>query len=170
MMMSFGDTVRDGGGFLGTSVWRSLSGDGEFVRMTAYESVAALDASYESMLASGFLERAVQRYGVAPDVTRCLPVYSASGFAFGAGEDAAGYLTLSMRAMDLGEGPAWVEKLKYNFTEISLIPGFSGCWIGVTDDVPDEVTGLALWQTEGSARSSIPDSPHYEIKVFGRYR
>lgn len=168
MLRSFGDEVQDDSGFISTSVWKDLDRAGEFMRITAFRDFDALFQSYDEMVENGFLEEAVERWGVAPDVRRQIPVYS-KNFEFkqlGKME----FLSLSVRAMEPGQGPAWIEKMKYNFAEIEILPGMRGCWIGQHDEIDDEIAGIVIWDSLDACRQSIPEPLHYPIHVFARYR
>lgn len=168
MLRSFGDEVADDKGFVSTSVWQDLSNPNKFVRLTGFKSFDALFSSYDQMVASGFLEEAVEKWGVAPDVMRVEPVDEfKSGFGKMREHE---ILSLSVRVMDPGYGDAWIEKMKYNFDEISALPGMEGWFIGRSDEVSDEIVGIASWDTEEACRRSIPPKVHYPIGIYRRYR
>jgi hypothetical protein len=79
-------------------------------------------------------------------------------------------LSLSIRAMEPGQGEPWVEKMKYNFAEVAALPGLAGWFIGRSDEVEDEIVGIASWDNHEACMRSIPDSVHYPISVYRRYR
>lgn len=168
MLQSFGEEVADDKGFVATSVWQDLGDPHRFVRLTGFKSFETLFSSYDQMVESGFLEEAVTKWGIAPDVMRVEPV----------GEHGVGFkklreseiLSLSIRVMDPGYGDAWIEKMKYNFEEIAALPGMHGWFIGRSDEVVDEIVGIASWDSEDACRRSIPPKVHYPIGLYRRYK
>ncbi|MDI9638876.1 hypothetical protein QPK87_28285 [Kamptonema cortianum] len=168
MLLSFGDEVREDRGYVSTSVWHDVVHQDRYLRITAFENWEALEKSYQEMVDSGFLVEAVEKWGVAPDVIRCVPAWS-HRFSFKDIHDSE-FLSLSIRALDPGFGSDWVNKLKNNFREVSLIPGFEGAWVGTTDILPDQVTGIVLWQDEASFKRSVPADVEYQIDLYSAYR
>lgn len=168
MLRSFGDEVADDKGFVATSVWQDLSDPNRFVRLTGFKDFDTLFKSYDEMVASGFLEEAVAKWGIAPDVMRLEPV-AEHGTGFKKLRENE-ILSLSIRVMDPGYGDAWIEKMKYNFEEISALPGMAGWFIGRSDEVTDEIVGVASWESEEACRRSIPPKVHYPIGIYRRYR
>ncbi|ARU41074.1 hypothetical protein CCB80_07940 [Armatimonadetes bacterium Uphvl-Ar1] len=168
MLRSFGDEVADDKGFVATSVWQDIDSPHKFMRVTAFRDFDSLFSSYDEMVASGFLEAAVEKWGIAPDVMRVEPVAR-----HGVGVEqfrTHDVMSLSIRAMEPGYGDEWIEKMKYNFEEVSVLPGMEGWFIGRSDEVEDEIVGMVSWDTEEACRRTIPDSVHYDIRVFRRYR
>jgi len=168
MLRSFGDAVANDMGFESTSVWQDIKNPAEFMRLTSFKDFDSLFKSYDHMVESGFLEGAVLKWGVAPDVRRQIPIWS-HHFDFARAHESE-ILSLSVRAMEPGQGDAWADKMRYNFTEMQVLPGMHGCWIGRSDEIDDEISGIATWATEEACCSSIPDHLHYPIHVYRRYR
>lgn len=168
MLRSFGEQVADDRGFVATSVWQDIENPNQFVRLTAFKDFDSLFKSYDEMVESGFLEAAVERWGVAPDVKRIVPIEEKGPGIQNMREHQV--LSLSIRAMEPGQGNPWVEKMKYNFAEMEALPGMHAWFIGRSDEVDDEIVGLVGWATEEACRRTIPDTLHYPISVYRRYR
>lgn len=168
MLRSFGEEVAGDKGFVATSVWQDTTNPNKFMRLTGFKDFDSLFKSYEEMVESGFLEAAVEKWGVAPDVMRVEPVQERGLGIKKMRENEC--LSLSIRVMDPGYGEAWVEKMKYNFEEIAVLPGMAGWFIGRSDEVEDEIVGIVSWETEEACMRSIPPRVHYPISVYRRYR
>ncbi len=168
MLRSFGEEVGDDSGFISTTVWQDIDHPGAFMRVTAFRDFDALFKSYDEMVESGFLEESIEKYGISPDIRRNIPIWD-KRFDFHQLKKVQ-YISLSVRAMEPGQGVPWIEKMKYNFAEIEILPGMRGCWIGQHDEIEDEITGLVAWDSLESCRQSIPQPLHYPIYVFRRYR
>lgn len=155
-------------GYISTSVWREVNDRDSYLRLTFFRDVTAMDQFYDKINRSQALIDSINKYGIAPDVQRC-EVFELIRMAPNRIHESE-FLSLSIRAMDPGHGVDWAEKLSMNLQEVSTIPGFEGAAVASGESVPDEIVGLALWQTPDSFKRSVPDRPDYEISLYELYR
>lgn len=168
MLLSFGDEVSDDRGFIATSVWQEVDNPNRFLRLTAFRDFDSLFKSYDEMVQSGFLETAVEKWGIAPDVKRIVPIEKKGDGVEHMRENP--FVSVSIRAMEPGQGDPWVQKMKYNFAEIESLPGMQGWFIGRCDELDDEIVGIVGWASEEACRRTIPPHMHYPVTVYRRYR
>lgn len=169
MFENYRQLVSSCEGFVGTSVWRQLADQNQFMRATVFETTAAYLKAYDWMVESGGLETAIHRYGVLPDV-QMFEVKWTHGRRLERALDHE-FLSLSDRAMDTTDSAeAWVDKLKMNLRECDSIPGFDGCLIATGYSLSQRVLALALWRSEQAFLESVPGQPDYAIPFYQRVR
>ncbi len=168
-MSSYTSTASSSSGFLSTSVWQSLDDKYSFCRLVQYRSIEEWQTVYDTMVKSGFLADAVQRYDVVPDIEMYRPVWTKSCDL--SKVQTGQILSLSVRTTDPGYAQEWVDELKDIFESISLIPGFMGAEVAQNHIVAEEVLGLAHWATKPAFEGSIPmHGSGYPIRAYQAYR
>lgn len=168
MLGSVPEQARSAPGFLSSSVWRLVSEDQSFFRLTIFDGVETMDAFYDGISKSDGLLDAIRNFGVVPDVIR-MSIDSFHHFDPRRIHESE-FMSFSLRALDPGYGPEWAEKLGNNFEEVSTLPGFEGALVSTGLDVDERVAGFAFWQTVDSFRRSVPDNPDYAIDLYKLYR
>ncbi len=168
LLSDFPEKAKQAPGFISTSVWRHSTDMESFLRLTVFENQVDSDSFYDRILKSDSLVEAIQRFGIAPNVTQ-FSTNSLIKFDPARVHESE-FLSFSLRALDPGMESEWVQKLKNNLTEVSSIGGFEGAMIGTETDSSARVAGLAFWQTAESFARSVPSNPDYEIKLYSLYR
>lgn len=78
------------------------------------------------------------------------------------------FLSVSTRIADMGYSPELLTELQTIFQELKMLPGHLGGLTGQMIEVPDEVLGIALWDSIQSYESSIPKKSMYRIDLYQR--
>jgi heme-degrading monooxygenase HmoA len=79
------------------------------------------------------------------------------------------YLSMSSRVADPGYGAELEDEIDRIFQELQFLPGFLGSAYGPNDILPEEIVGLALWQSAEAFATSIPPSArNYEVRLYRR--
>ncbi|MBX3111521.1 MAG: hypothetical protein KF857_05885 [Fimbriimonadaceae bacterium] len=151
-----------------SSLWRCEDDDHRFLQLSTLPSVEVKDALVDHLVRTRLVEQAAERLHGIPDVQHFQPSWSMRVTAASVHQSAL--LSVSLRAMDLGFGDAWVEKLGDNFREVSVIPGFEGAMIAKSLVVEDQVLGLGFWSVSSAFHQSVPPRPSYEIDLYRRFR
>lgn len=82
--------------------------------------------------------------------------------------DLGTFLSISTRIADMGYSPELLQELQSIFEELKMIPGHRGAITGQMIEVPDEVLGMALWDSITAFESSIPKKTMYHIDLYQR--
>jgi heme-degrading monooxygenase HmoA len=78
------------------------------------------------------------------------------------------FLSASVRVANPGYGEDLVEEVDRIFEELGLIPGFRGAITGANDTLPEEVVGLATWNSSEAYQASLPDGAFVDVELFER--
>lgn len=168
ILTSSSNLVGQSSGLISSTVWQNVPNQTEFARLTFFESVADIHSFYDQIQGSDELVTAIQEYGISPDVSKASVDWAHHFQPAKLMEHP--FVSVSERALDPGRGKDWVEKLKNNFEEISILPGYRGSAICTDIETPEIVIGLAFWDDEESYVSSIPSNPSYPIRFFALYQ
>lgn len=151
-----------------TSLWRCEGDDHRFLQLSSLPSVEAKNALADHLVKTRLVEQAAERLRGVPDVQHFAPAWAMRVTA--ATIHKPMLMSVSLRAMELGYGDEWVEKLSDNFREVSVIPGFEGAVIAKSLIVEDQVLGLGFWTVSTAFQQSVPPDPSYEIDLYRRFR
>ena len=160
------EALTEVAGFQGFGVWQSVQEPHARLILFSYASEEAAQAGLVAISARrSLVER--QGKGAEPADVMGLAVAHAEG-ALAHGLSQAAALSISIRIAEPGYGDKLVDAYLQTFAELAAIPGFAGLLVGVNQNLPEEVVGLAAWDDEGSFRASLPRQRVYQVKLYER--
>lgn len=151
-----------------TSLWRDEDDDHHFVQLSTIPTMEEFQKVSSHLLQSRVVEHASERLKTVPDAQQFVPLWSAKVNAETLHK--ANLVSVSERAMDMGYGQEWADKLSDNFREVSVIPGFAGAVVAQSIALQDTILGLGFWDISTAFQQSVPPHPHYTIKLYRRFR
>lgn len=139
--------------------------DNSYVHLALFESAELAKAGFEVLTEE--LEEVwdeAEYLPINPDVKWVVPdsekMYNRSKLL------QADVFSLSTWTVGLGFADRATAKLALAFEEIHAMPGLGGHVIGHSQNLQDEITAIAAWDTVDAAWASIPTATDHDIRVY----
>lgn len=159
-------TLQKVSGFLGVGLWRDMDEPTQHLVTYAYATLAAAEEGLEVVASKRLLTEATVVVSGPADVTRVSVVHKKRSGILSA--KVGQFLSKSVRHSGPGYGDELVDELDRIFDELALLPGYLAAEVGRNDTLPDEVIGLAAWESEAAFKTSLPPGALYSIKLYRR--
>lgn len=153
-------------GFLSLSYFKDVESPSLFVSVAHYASPEVMMTAYNRLQEDMVYDKVAAKLS-SPMEIGWFDVYG--GFGEGFEEAVPGEMcSISIRTASPGMGSELANETVGIFKNISAMPGFRGCVIGVNRNIQEQVIGICLWEDASSFEASIPDRETYEINLYQR--
>lgn len=148
------------------TLWESTETPGEFLALHRYAKEEDADRAFEIISSSESMAKVVSLADTPLDIRR----YRIAGQK-GLQEfevDPGTILSISIRQADPGLGWDLDAELARILDEIAFIDGFLGSMHGRSVAVHEEILSIALWNSEGAFRESVPGHHLFTVSAYRR--
>lgn len=152
-------------GCLSYSVWRDLDLSERYAVLTEFASEESLEGVITKLESSGVAERLTNLLDTPPDMRQIrVDTHQGKGLGELKGGD---MMSMSIRSSEPGFGNELERETKQIFDSLQFISGYLGAIIGPNINLPEEVFGLAFWESREAFEESLPAKSLYEVKLYG---